>query len=188
MANKRKADSAEDSPRGEFDAPQSPVKPSKSWRSIWRNKTWWLGLVVAMPLLIGGYLALVRQEAIPRHDAKMEFFVGVKLAERGDFEKSAIHFENAIRSNPDYPGAHFHLGKVLEQLGKPDEAVDHYEQDLRIGGEENANGHNYVGVLLARLGQLDRAAEHFERALRIDPNDAKARANLEKARELLNSP
>ena len=178
MANKRKINSAKDSP---------PGKPPKSWRLIWRKQTWWLGPVVAVPLLIGAYIALVRQET-GRNDAEIEFHVGAGLAGRGDFEESAVHFENAVRLYPSHPEAHHYLGKVLEQLGKPEEAVDHYEQDLQIGGEKNANGHNYVGVLLGKLGQLDRAAEHFERALQINPKNLKARENLAKAREMLNSP
>ena len=42
------------------------------------------------------------------------------------------HYEQALRSKPDYAEAHWALGMALEQAGGVTGAIQHYEQALRL--------------------------------------------------------
>ncbi len=52
--------------------------------------------------------------------------------------------------------------------GKPDEAIVHLREALRID-PEYADGHYNLGVLLAQQGRLEEAIDHYREAVRIDP-------------------
>jgi tetratricopeptide (TPR) repeat protein len=43
-----------------------------------------------------------------------------------------MHWEQALRINPEYADAHYNLGMALENTGNVREAMLHYEQALRI--------------------------------------------------------
>ena len=73
--------------------------------------------------------------------------------------------------------AHNNLGLVLWQKGKPREAIEQYEQALKIK-PDYAEAHDNLGAALVRLGKLQEAAEQIEQALRIEPGDAAAENNL----------
>jgi putative inorganic carbon (HCO3(-)) transporter len=45
----------------------------------------------------------------------------------GELEKAKENFEKAISLKKDFASAHFHLGETLRQMGKPEEALSHYQ-------------------------------------------------------------
>jgi tetratricopeptide (TPR) repeat protein len=73
--------------------------------------------------------------------------------------------------------AYFNMGNALAQVGRLQDAVEHYEQALRIK-PDYATAHYNLGVALAQLGQMQEAAGHWEQALRLNPDYAKAHYNL----------
>lgn len=73
--------------------------------------------------------------------------------------------------------AHNNLGLVLAAQGKPDEAMGHYIEALRID-PNFVIVHNNLGVVLLEQGRQEEAAMHFTKALRIDPSCAGAHNNL----------
>ncbi|HUJ72982.1 MAG TPA: tetratricopeptide repeat protein [Verrucomicrobiae bacterium] len=69
------------------------------------------------------------------------------------------------------------LGTALIEDGRLTEAVQLYEQTLRIAPYLSAAHYN-LGVALARLGRQQEAMAQWEQALQIDPDDAEAHYNL----------
>jgi Flp pilus assembly protein TadD len=44
-----------------------------------------------------------------------------------------------------------------------------------------ASSHNSLGLVLIKQGQLDKAINHFQEAVKLQPQDARARSNLDAA-------
>jgi tetratricopeptide (TPR) repeat protein len=69
------------------------------------------------------------------------------------------------------------LGLALVQLGRPQEAIGHYEQAVRLK-PDFAEAHYNWGVALEQAGRVQEAIGHYEQSLRIKPDFAKARDAL----------
>jgi tetratricopeptide (TPR) repeat protein len=71
----------------------------------------------------------------------------------------------------------FNKGLTAEKEGKPEEAVEHYENALK----ESPNfcpAHNNLGSLYLSQQNLAAAQTEFEAAVKANPNDAQAHLNL----------
>lgn len=73
--------------------------------------------------------------------------------------------------------AHSSFGVTLDERGRPDEAIAHFQQALRVN-PRLAHAENNWGIALAKQGRWEEAARHYEAALRIDSRYAEAHANL----------
>jgi Flp pilus assembly protein TadD len=73
--------------------------------------------------------------------------------------------------------AYSNLGTALYQTGKREEAVEHYQQALRLN-PDNAEAHSYLGFALAQAGKIEEAIAQYEQALRVKPDYAEAHYNL----------
>ena len=51
--------------------------------------------------------------------------LGLAILELNHPREAADQFAEALRLNPDAPGAHYHLALALVRLGKPQEALPH---------------------------------------------------------------
>src|SRR4026209_63655 len=51
----------------------------------------------------------------------------IKLGNDGDAEKL---FESILENEPGYIGTYYHLAKLLERMGKTDEAIKVYEEGM----------------------------------------------------------
>jgi tetratricopeptide (TPR) repeat protein len=58
--------------------------------------------------------------------------LGCVLAETGQRELAVAAFEGALRYHADYPDAHYHLARTLDDLGRPDEAGQHWREFLAL--------------------------------------------------------
>jgi tetratricopeptide (TPR) repeat protein len=52
---------------------------------------------------------------------------GLVLLDMGNRQKAKGYFEKAISLKSNYSPSHFHLGETLRQLGRPEEALGHYQ-------------------------------------------------------------
>jgi Flp pilus assembly protein TadD len=95
----------------------------------------------------------------------------------GYWKDSETLFRHALDVTRDNWVAHYNLGVVLQQAGKIEEAIAHYEQALRINSDD-AKAHNNLGMALAQTGKLGEAIAHYEQALRLKPDYAEAHNNL----------
>ena len=84
---------------------------------------------------------------------------------------------NLLASVKYYAESHYEVGSVLLGEGRIQEAVEQYEQALRIK-PDYGEPHNDLGVALIRLGRVEEGIEHLEQALRLNPDYAEAHYNL----------
>jgi tetratricopeptide (TPR) repeat protein len=95
------------------------------------------------------------------------------LEMQGKWDKAAAEYQKVLHQNPQLPGLHFRIGRLL--LSKPNPPADVVEQarkefqaELKI--DPNNAGAEYVLGELARQDQnWDQAVEHFSRASKLDP-------------------
>ena len=72
---------------------------------------------------------------------------------------------------------HNSLGIALDQTGKREEAMEHYQQALRIK-PDFAVAHYNLGIALRQAGRVGEAIGQLEQALRIQPDFSQARNAL----------
>ena len=96
------------------------------------------------------------------------------------WKDSVSLWQRTLAITTDNSIGHNNLGFVLAAQGKPDEAIAHYREALRID-PRYADAHNNLGIRLAAQGKLDQAIEHFTAAVGYQPTLAKAHNNLANA-------
>jgi protein O-mannosyl-transferase len=90
--------------------------------------------------------------------------------------------DNAIK----YPSAWIaqnNVGAALLQRGQLDDAIDHFQQALRVK-PNNIGIHFNLGLAFERTGRTEEAIKHYERVLQIDPSLAAARERLDRLRAI----
>jgi len=96
------------------------------------------------------------------------------------WKDSVTLFEHTVNVTTDNYLAHNNLGIGFVQQGKYDEAIEHYQEALRIKPEWAQARYN-LGVARTRQGKFDEAIQDSLKALQKDPNLARARLNLANA-------
>ena len=86
-------------------------------------------------------------------------------------------YHKALRLKPDFAEAHYNLGRVLQELGRLDEAVVHYHKAIDIK-PDYVEAYNNLGAPLQALGQIDDAINNYQKALSFNPDFGEALYNL----------
>ncbi len=94
-----------------------------------------------------------------------------------DYRSELAIWRDTLVNAPANPRAHLNMGMALEQQGRVDEAIQQYEQALRLR-PGIPTSHNNLGVALTKRGRLDEAIEQYELALKGDPKFLNPRRNL----------
>lgn len=94
-----------------------------------------------------------------------------------DYRSALAIWQDTINKCPDNPRAHLYMGNALSDADRLEDAIQHYEQALRIS-PDFAKAHNGLGIVLARTGRIPEAIEHFEQAIQFKPDLADAHYNL----------
>jgi tetratricopeptide (TPR) repeat protein len=97
----------------------------------------------------------------------------IDLGRRGDLEGYVRYCREALRKDPQFAEAHYHLGVGLYRQGDAAAAVSHWEQALR-SAPDYAEVHYSLGAAYYGQGDLDRAWRHLTTALRLRPEMAEA--------------
>lgn len=93
-----------------------------------------------------------------------------RLAENKEFAKAIPLLEQVLRRRPAHESASFHLGFVLGQMGRNDEALASFRRHIQRNPHKFAgDAWSNIGVLELSLGGEARAVTAFTNALRIDP-------------------
>jgi Ca-activated chloride channel family protein len=92
---------------------------------------------------------------------KIEFDAGAAAYKLGDYNKALEWFSRSLLSKDKglQEKSHFNIGRTLEERGD------------RAQTNEKA------------LGELNNAQSHYEEALKLDPNDERAKANLQEVKK-----
>jgi len=86
-------------------------------------------------------------------------------------------YKYMLKFAPNATELHNNLGNVLKDLGKVEEAIEHFNQSLKLK-PNSAEVHNNLGSLLDKLGRTDEAFEHYRKALKLKPELPEAHYNL----------
>jgi tetratricopeptide (TPR) repeat protein len=103
--------------------------------------------------------------------------LGTVYTRRGEFQKAAASFTEALRLRPAEPSAHYDLGNALAKQGRLEEAIPRYREAVRLRPwflEANYN----LGLALSRLGRAAEAVGPLGAAVRLSPETPSFRHNL----------
>ena len=86
-------------------------------------------------------------------------------------------WRHAVAAYPRASKAQNSLANVLVQIGRPNEALEHYRRAIEIDPDYK-EGHHNLGLTLAGRGDVAGAKREYGEALRIDPGYKEAHNNL----------
>ena len=84
---------------------------------------------------------------------------------------------NLLACVENYADTHYYRGITLFEAGKVQEAIQQYEQAIRLK-PDFASAYNNLGSSLQQAGKLAEAISYYKRALQIEPNNARLHYNL----------
>lgn len=108
-------------------------------------------------------------------------FDGLRIHHHGDGSSRPVKFERDLTllqadlaDDPTSPRTLFYLAQTYRDLGRVDEAVDHYRRRLTVGGweEEGCVAACQLGLLEERRGRDEAAVDAFEHAWDLRPSRA----------------
>jgi tetratricopeptide (TPR) repeat protein len=112
-------------------------------------------------------LAMTAPNSIDAHKLNAE-----ALEAQGKWDEAEKEYKSILQKNPQLPGIHFLLGRLL--LSKPDpgptvaeEAKKEFQQELELD-PANAGAEYVLGELAREQNQWPEAIQHFSRATELD--------------------
>jgi tetratricopeptide (TPR) repeat protein len=105
---------------------------------------------------------------------------------RSDPQAAATAFEQVLSIQPNFALAHRDLGIVRFSSKDYQQALQHFEQAIRLGVEDKQL-FNSAGISASQIGRQKDAIRHYKEALRLDDNYAEAHLNLALAYQKANS-
>ncbi len=65
-------------------------------------------------------------------DSFLKFALALELLKTGNTNKALALFRNIRETEPDYVGVYYHLGKLYEELGENNFAIESYNQGIEV--------------------------------------------------------
>ncbi len=113
--------------------------------------------------------------------------LGLRLAERGEFDLALAHFQEALRANPNFVEAYNNTGMILANHGRGEEALPYFQEVLRL--RPNAKrAHFNIGQVFASQDKWGEAINQYEQELQVDPQFQSAYLNIGRALEIQEKP
>lgn len=101
---------------------------------------------------------------------------GIKLFNKGHYEKALTAYNQAIIMKADDPKFWNNKGAALAKLERYKEALAAYDAALAFRPKFAQAWHN-KGIALAKLNRIEEALEAYEEVIRLAPDDAEAWKN-----------
>ncbi len=102
--------------------------------------------------------------------AESAFLLGQTELLRNDLVAAAGHLARAVELNPKMPWAHTLYGQALKAAGKPEQATQQFNEELKVNPYD-FTANTEIALLLRQDGKLDEALAHITLALQVRPND-----------------
>ena len=99
------------------------------------------------------------------------------LSRKGQSDAALVHYEEAIRLQPNYADAYYNRGNVLLTNGRVQEAIADLETAIQIQPND-ADAHTCLGNALLQQGSLKEAIAQYEDASALAANDPHSRNNI----------
>jgi len=109
--------------------------------------------------------------------ARSYFDTGLQAENTEEWHTATQNFLEAVRINPAYADAWYHLSRVSYFLGEPDLALQYLASAEKIE-KSNARILNLKGLIYLSLGETDKASDIFNQILTAYPNDVSAHFGL----------
>jgi len=100
------------------------------------------------------------------------------LRERGLAPAAINEYKKAIAQKPDAAGLHYALGTLYREVGRLDEALAEFNQELRI--TDDPLTYYWIGDVYLQQNNMDRAQQSLLKALTIQPGLTGAELDLAK--------
>lgn len=94
---------------------------------------------------------------------------------QGNWDKATAEYNRILEQNPQSPGIHYRLGRILlaKTPADAESAKKEFEAELKVQ-PDNASAEFMLGEIDRQAGRWDEAAGHFLRASKIDEGFAEA--------------
>jgi tetratricopeptide (TPR) repeat protein len=89
------------------------------------------------------------------------------------YEEALSAFEFAIISDDCFTSAYIEKGKLLEKMGRINQAIDNYEYSLNFN-EPNAFVNHRIGLCHLKLGNDKLVIQYFKKSIKLEPNHEKS--------------
>jgi Flp pilus assembly protein TadD len=156
-------------------APTSSILPSLG--EVAAERRMYLPLAAVVTMVVIGIHAWAGRQSLPVF-LGLAVGLGFLTVQRNqDYRSEIAIWADTVAKRPENPRAHSNLGNPLLDAGREREALEHYEQALRIK-PDYALAHYDLGLMLWRAGKTREAVEHWEQALRLEPDLAAAHYTL----------
>lgn len=131
---------------------------------------------ISRPLLAAGLLS-----------AATTPLLAVTVDRNKDYRDPVTLWEDTVRKLPSNTRAHNNLGRALEQAGRLDKALFHYQQALQSPRTVAVALYN-IGAVLTKQQRQEEAIMAYHQALAVNPNYANAHFNLAELYGRLGNP
>ena len=108
---------------------------------------------------------------------KETFTLALQHQKKNNFKIAEKLYEEILKIDSKYAGAHNNLGVIFRALGKLQKAISCYEKVIQIH-PNHAGAHYNLGMVFNELGKPKKAISCYEKAIKIDPNYSDAYWNL----------
>ncbi|MBE9200267.1 MULTISPECIES: tetratricopeptide repeat protein [unclassified Nodularia (in: cyanobacteria)] len=98
------------------------------------------------------------------------------LSSQGDFSGAEANLRQLIKKFPKYAFGHFELGNLLFRQDKAEEAINAYQEAIRLNSN-HALAYNGIGLVYASQSRWEEAITAYQKALEINPKYGDALAN-----------
>lgn len=122
--------------------------------------------------------------------ARMHQAMAHELARQGNQEEAIAHYREALKADPQLPGAHFELAEMLNGASATagqEEAEREYNAALAVNPFD-AKSECRLGEIAAKRNETKAAYAHYRRALELQPNDLDANLGLGRALIAMQQP
>lgn len=69
------------------------------------------------------------------NDPFIKYAVATEYVKINDYENALKYYNDLVLNEPQYVGTYYHFGRLLEQLGRGEEAVSIYEKGMSVAAK-----------------------------------------------------
>ncbi len=118
----------------------------------------------------------------------LDKYKAVNAYNKGEFSRSEKLFEKIIVDNPNDVESLFNLGNAFYKSGDFEKSGNYFEkvtQAKDLSPEKQEQAYFNFANSLAQLNKLEDALKNYEKVVEINPNNERAKSNIEKIKKML---
>jgi tetratricopeptide (TPR) repeat protein len=133
--------------------------------------------ILVVAVLVSGVLAGSGQDAVK---------AGNDAFDDGQYDEAMARYQVGEAEAPESPQLYYNIANLMYEMGKYEEALDHYSgalesEDAQLHARANYN----MGNTYFRMGDYAEAINSYTKAIELTPDDLDAKLNLELSRKML---